>query len=62
MSVLRFDYEVTSAGGVQRFSELHELGLFTEEETLRAFASAGLPVEHEAASSTHRGLYIARVL
>ena len=62
MSVLRFDYEVERNGGVQRFSEFHELGLFTEEETLRAFASADLPVEHEAASSTHRGLYIARAV
>ena len=60
MSRLRFDYEVETNDGVQHFTELHELGLFTEEETLQAFASAGLVATHEAATATHRGFYIAR--
>jgi SAM-dependent methyltransferase len=60
ISRLRFDYTVESAEGVDHFSEVHELGLFTEEETLLAFNAAGLDAQHEAASSTHRGLYIAR--
>jgi len=61
MSRLRFDYEVETAGGVQHFSEMHELGPFTEEETLRAFAAVGLIVTHEAPDATHRGLYVARL-
>jgi SAM-dependent methyltransferase len=60
VSRLRFDYTVETAEGVQHFSEVHELGLFTEEETLLAFKAAALSAFHEPASGTHRGLYIAR--
>jgi hypothetical protein len=56
-----FDYVIEGNGQVRTTSELHELGLFTEEETMRAFTAAGLSVRHESASGTNRGLYLARV-
>ena len=58
---LVFDYVIEENGQVRTATELHELGLFTEEETMRAFTAAGLIVRHEAASGTNRGLYLARV-
>jgi SAM-dependent methyltransferase len=57
---LTFDYVITEGDAVRHASELHQLGLFTEAETLRAFSDAGLDVRHEAASPSNRGLYIAR--
>lgn len=57
---LRFDYTVEQGGQVRRATEIHELGLFTEQETLQAFSAARLTAYHVAASSTNRGLYIAR--
>jgi SAM-dependent methyltransferase len=58
---LRFDYRVERGDEVQEIHETHELGLFTEDETLAAFAAVGLHAEHEAASASNRGLYIARL-
>ena len=57
---LTFDYEIEEAGVVRNAVEVHELGLFTTDETLKAFAAAGLQARHEAPSSRNRGLYIAR--
>ena len=54
-------YTVERGNEVQQISEVHELGLFTEAETLAAFATAGLTAQHEAASAGNRGLYIARI-
>jgi hypothetical protein len=45
----------------QNTSEIHELGLFTDEETLQSIAATGLDARHEAASIADRGLYGARI-
>jgi SAM-dependent methyltransferase len=58
---LRFDYTIDDGAGIRHTTELHELGLFTRDETLRAFSAAGLAARHHAPSATNRGLYIARV-
>ena len=60
MCNLRFDYTIYEGDVVRRTTEVHELGLFTVEETLDAFSAAGLTARHEAASKLNRGLYIAR--
>ena len=60
ISHLRFDYAFEENGQVRRATESHELGLFTEDETVRAFTTAGLRVRHESESPSNRGLYIAR--
>ncbi|MEW5916094.1 MAG: class I SAM-dependent methyltransferase [Gemmatimonadota bacterium] len=60
ISRLRFDYTIDDGIQTRRVSEVHELGLFTPDETLRAFDAAGLDAQHEAPSERNRGLYIAR--
>lgn len=62
ISRLRFDYTLTDSSGTRHATELHEMGLFTSEEMLSAFAAAGLAVEHDATGLDGRGLYIARLL
>jgi predicted TPR repeat methyltransferase len=60
LSRLLFDYEIEDHGEVRRFSEVHELGLFTTEEMMQAFQRAGLEVQHDPEGLTGRGLFIAR--
>jgi len=60
LSILNFHYLVGSAGRIEYFSERHELGLFTVDQMLSAFADAGLEVRHEPQGLTGRGLYVAR--
>jgi SAM-dependent methyltransferase len=60
LSRLLFDYEIVDDSGTRRFSEVHELGLFTTEELLNAFRDAGLEVEHDPEGLIGRGLFIAR--
>jgi hypothetical protein len=59
ISRLRFDYDVSEAGGTRRFQEVHELGLFTTDELLEAFAHAGLSAAYDAAGLVGRGLFVA---
>jgi SAM-dependent methyltransferase len=60
ISRLLFEYEIDDHGEVRRMSEVHELGLFTTEEMMRAFGDAGLDVQHDREGLTGRGLFIAR--
>jgi hypothetical protein len=60
LSRLLFEYEIDDHGEVRRVSEVHELGLFTTEEIIQAFAAAGLHVEHDPEGLIGRGLFIAR--
>ena len=60
LSRLLFDYEIEDHGEVRRFSEVHELGLFTTEEMMQAFQRAGLEVQHDPEGLTGRGLFVAR--
>jgi SAM-dependent methyltransferase len=58
VSIVEFQYLVGTPDGVERFSERHELGLFTVEQYLEAFRAAGLKVEHDPEGPMGRGLYI----
>jgi hypothetical protein len=46
---------------VSYFTERHEIGLFTDEEYLRAFQSAGLKVSYDAHGLFGRGMYLGKV-
>jgi SAM-dependent methyltransferase len=59
VSVLTFEYLIGSSEGLERRSEVHELGLFTVEEMLDCFARAGLRAEHDPVGPMGRGLYVA---
>jgi SAM-dependent methyltransferase len=58
VSIVEFQYLVGTPDGVERFSERHELGLFTVEQYLEAFRAAGLEVEHDPEGPMGRGLYV----
>jgi len=59
LSVVDFHYLVATPEGVEHFTELHELGLFTVEQYLAAFRRAGLDVEHDPEGPMGRGLFVA---
>ena len=58
ISSFTFHYLVGTPRGIEHFTELHELGLFTKDEYLRSFQHAGLTVEHDPVGLDGRGLYI----
>lgn len=60
VSRLEFEYLVGRPTGIERLSEIHELGLFTRtlmEESMRA---QGLDVSYDPEGLIGRGLYVAR--
>ncbi|HLY27056.1 MAG TPA: class I SAM-dependent methyltransferase [Aggregatilineales bacterium] len=58
LSFLDYHYLVGTPQRIEYFTEHHELGLFTDEEYLAAFAQAGLATTFDAQGLTGRGLYI----
>lgn len=57
---LQYHYTVGRPQGVEHFTELHELGLFSPQQYESAFADAGLKAMHDAEGPARRGLYVAR--
>lgn len=55
---LEFEYLIGSARGLERLSEVHELGNFTRAQMEGAFVDAGLDVELLEGSLRKRGLYV----
>ena len=60
ISILEFQYLFGTPKGIEHFTEIHELGLFTQKEYMNAFRAAGLNVIHDAKGLDGRGLYIGR--
>jgi hypothetical protein len=58
ISTTDMHYLVGTSDGVESFRELHELGLFSEDEMRAAFESAGLAVDHDPEGLIGRGLWI----
>jgi SAM-dependent methyltransferase len=59
VSIFDFEYLVGTPDGIERFTEHHELGLFTVEQYLEAFRASGLVADHDPEGPMGRGLYIA---
>jgi SAM-dependent methyltransferase len=59
ISRLLFEYEFTEAAGTRKASEVHELGLFTTDELMRAFREAGLDAHYDPKGLSDRGLFVA---
>jgi len=55
---LHFHYLVATPGGVEHFTERHDLAVFTVEEYLAAFRDAGLEATFDPEGLTGRGLYV----
>lgn len=62
VGIVPFHYLVATNEGVEHFTELHRLGLFTQDEYADAFASAGLTMSHDADGLMGRGLYVGQRL
>ncbi|MGG1679699.1 class I SAM-dependent methyltransferase [Neobacillus sp. NRS-1170] len=62
VSILHFEYLVGTKKRIMHLSEMHELGLFTENEMLSAFKEAGLDTEYDPQGITGRGMYISKCI
>jgi SAM-dependent methyltransferase len=58
ISIIEFQYLIGTPKGIERDTEILELGLFTKKEYLDAFRSTGLKVVHDPNGLDGRGLYI----
>lgn len=59
-AIVEFHYLVGTRTGIEYFTEFHELGLFSHNEYLDAFRSAGLKIFYNRKGLDGRGLYIGR--
>lgn len=58
-SIIDFHFLVADPSGVQHFTERHDLTLFTTEEYIASFESAGFQVDYDETGLMNRGLLIA---
>ncbi len=58
VSVLQFHYLVATSQGIERFTERHELRLFSHEDYLAAYRESGLSVRYDPEGPIGRGLYV----
>lgn len=58
LSLINFQYLIGTSKGIEHINEQHELGLFTHEEYMNAFTSAGLIAAHDLEGIFGRGLYM----
>jgi ubiquinone/menaquinone biosynthesis C-methylase UbiE len=58
VGILDINYLVGTPQGVEHFKELHEIGLFTEDEYRDSLLNAGLEVDYDPKGLFGRGMYI----
>ena len=58
VAIMDIHYMVGTPAGINVFTELHEMGLFTRDEYEGAFTDVGLRVEHDPVGLFNRGLYV----
>lgn len=59
VATIEFHFLVGTAGGIERFTERHEVALFEAEQLRAAFRATGLDPEVDPEGLMDRGLYIA---
>ena len=60
VGVMNTHYLVGRPEGVEHFTELHEMGLFSRTDYADAFAAAGMELEYDPKGPTGVGFYIGR--
>ena len=60
VSVVEFQYLFGTSKGIEHQVEIHEFGLFSHEDYMEAFHTAGLSVVYDKKGLEGRGLYIGR--
>jgi SAM-dependent methyltransferase len=58
LSALLYNYLCCTSAGIEYYNELIELGLFTRDEMVWAFESAGIQPSYDPAGLMGRGLYV----
>ncbi len=58
VSRLEFEYLIGTSEGIEQRSEVHELGLFTQQQMEDAFTAAGLSVQRKTGALRKRGIYV----
>jgi SAM-dependent methyltransferase len=58
VAIITFEYLVATSAGIERLSEHHELGLFTDAQYRAAFAAAGCDVMRDPDGLMGRSLYL----
>jgi SAM-dependent methyltransferase len=61
VSILHFQYLISSLNGIEHYKERHELGLFTRNNMLQAFQMAGFTCEYDSVGISGRGMYKAKI-
>jgi ubiquinone/menaquinone biosynthesis C-methylase UbiE len=59
VAVMEFHYLVSTPGDVSYFTEVHRLGLFTDQQYRGALAAAGMSIDRDEEGLMGRGLYVA---
>ncbi|MBI5351149.1 MAG: class I SAM-dependent methyltransferase [Chloroflexi bacterium] len=58
VSIIEFQYLIGTSKRIEHRSEIHKLGLFSAQDHINAFESAGLKTTHDIKGLDGRGLYI----
>lgn len=61
VSVLEFQYLISSRDGIEHYKERHELGLFSNNNMIQAFEMAGFSCEYDSVGISGRGMYVANI-
>jgi ubiquinone/menaquinone biosynthesis C-methylase UbiE len=61
LSVMMFHYLVGTPEGVQHFTELHELGLFSGDQMISAFEKNNFKIEYNPVGIAGRGMYVGKL-
>jgi SAM-dependent methyltransferase len=61
IGIMNTHYLVGRPAGVEHFTEVHEMGLFSRDDYASAFQSAGLELEYDEVGPSRVGFYLGRL-